>query len=212
MIIEPKFTQQLVAAPDTEIFLMAEEIVGAEFCGMLLPALVREHVSVQSCRFVGSVFSDFVLPKSSFVDVVFRNCDLSNADLSGCNFHRVEFVECKIVGTLFAEATFRDVAFLRCKGEYVNCSFGRFRSVRFEECCFRNGTFDSCKFEKVEYAKCDLTMAEFHNTRLKGLSFADSVLRNIRVQETLSLELKGLKISALQAIDLVHLLGVEVEE
>ena len=49
-------------------------------------------------------------------------------------------------------------------------------------------------------------------TRLRGLSFADSDIRGIRVGEVDSFEIKGLKINALQAVDLVRLLGVEGEE
>ena len=62
------------------------------------------------------------------------------------------------------------------------------------------------------FSRCDLTQGEFRGTRLRGLSFADSDIRGMRVGEVDSFELKGLKINALQAVDLVRLLGVEVEE
>ena len=72
--------------------------------------------------------------------------------------------------------------------------------------------FDECRLEKVAFSRCDLTQGEFRGTRLRGLSFADSDIRGMRVGEVGSFELKGLKINALQAVDLVRLLGVEVEE
>jgi len=53
---------------------------------------------------------------------------------------------------------------------------------------------------------------EFSRTRLKGLSFVDSDIRGIRVGDTGSFELKGLKVSALQASELARLLGLEIEE
>ena len=74
--------------------------------------------------------------------------------------------------------------------------------------CRRN---DECRFERVEFSLCDLTMAEFSRTRLKGLSFVDSDIRGIRVGDTGSFELKGLKVSALQASELARLLGLEIE-
>ena len=54
-------------------------------------------------------------------------------------------------------------------------------------------------------------LAEFSRTRLKGLSFVDSDIRGIRVGDTGSFELKGLKVSALQASELARLLGLEIE-
>ena len=72
--------------------------------------------------------------------------------------------------------------------------------------------FDECRLEKVAFAQCDLTQAEFFGTRLRGLSFADSDIRGIRVREIESFELKGLKINPLQAVELARLLGVEIEE
>ena len=83
------------------------------------------------------------------------------------------------------------------------------RTVR-ESC--GGAVFDECRLEKVAFSRCDLTQGEFRGTRLRGLSFADSDIRGIRVGEVDSFELKGLKINALQAVDLVRLLGVEVEE
>ena len=82
-------------------------------------------------------------------------------------------------------------------------------------CCGRNGaaaiSFGDCRFERVEFTECDLTLAEFFGTRLRGLSFADSDIRGIRVRELESFELKGLKINSLQAVELARLLGVEIE-
>jgi len=69
-----------------------------------------------------------------------------------------------------------------------------------------------CRFERVEFAQCELAAAEFFGTRLRGVSFADSDIRGIRVREIDSFELKGVKINVLQAAELARLLGVEIEE
>ena len=63
-----------------------------------------------------------------------------------------------------------------------------------------------------EIAQCELAAAEFFGTRLRGVSFADSDIRGIRVREIDSFELKGVKINVLQAAELARLLGVEIEE
>lgn len=112
----------------------------------------------------------------------------------------------------FAETALNHLLFERCKGEFANFAFSRLRTVRFAGCPMHGAAFGDCRFERVEFAQCDLTQAEFFGTRLRGLSFADSDIRGIRVREIGSFELKGLKISPLQAVELARLLGVEIEE
>lgn len=119
---------------------------------------------------------------------------------------------CKLVGANLSEGTWQHVVFERCKMEFANFTLGKFRGVRFAGGTMRSVGFDECRFERVEFSLCDLTMAEFSRTRLKGLSFVDSDIRGIRVGDTGSFELKGLKVSALQASELARLLGLEIEE
>lgn len=189
-----------------------EEIAGGIFRSIVFPHLDREHIWVQSCLFAGCLFPACTLRGSHFTDVTFRNCDLSNADLTGCSFQRVEFLDCKLMGTNLSEATMQHVAFERCKAEFANFALGRLRFVAHGQGVMRGAVFDECRLEKVAFSRCDLTQGEFRGTRLRGLSFADSDIRGMRVGEVDSFELKGLKINVLQAVDLVRLLGVEVEE
>lgn len=132
--------------------------------------------------------------------------------MQGCSFHRAEFADCKLTGTNLAETTLNHLLFDRCKGEFANFAFSRLRTVRFGGCRMRSAAFGDCRFERVEFSQCELAMAEFFGTRLRGVSFADSDIRGIRVREIDSFELKGVKISVLQAAELARLLGVEIEE
>ena len=210
-ITRPVPSPNPVEQPDAALLQTAEEVSDAVFRSVPVPPLMREHFWVQSSVFAGCIFPAPVLQVSHFTDVTFRNCDLSNADLSGCSFQRVEFVECKLVGANLSEGTWRHVVFERCKMEFANFTLGKFRGVRFAGGTMRSVGFDECRFERVEFSLCDLTMAEFSRTRLKGLSFVDSDIRGIRVGDTGSFELKGLKVSALQASELARLLGLEIE-
>lgn len=212
-----KVTRPIPAAAPVEytdptVLVAREELADGFFSGIVFPQIDREHVWVQSCRFSGCAFPACVLRGSHFTDVTFRNCDLSNADLSGCSFQRVEFLDCKLVGANLSEATLQHVAFERCKAEFANFALARLRYVGFSRGIMRGVVFDECRFEKVVFSHCDLTQGEFRRTRLSGLSLADSDIRGIRVGEVESFELKGLKISALQAVDLARMLGVEIEE
>ena len=99
-----------------------------------------------------------------------------------------------------------------CKGEFVNFSRSRLRSVRFAGAQLRGGFFDGCRFERVVFSQCGLVTADFSGTRLAGISFADSDIRDIRLREVVSPELKGLRVSPEQAVGLARLLGVEIGE
>lgn len=210
-ITSPQLPSEPTSPSNPLLLHEAEEVTDAVFRGADFMTLCREHLSIQSGRFTGCHFAGASLLRSQWSDVLFRNCDFSNADLSGCSFHRVQFVDCKLSGTNLSETTGHHLLLERCKGEYLNFSFSRFRTARFSDSRLRGSIFSDCCFERSEFTVCDLSQAEFFGTRLCGLSFSDSEIHGIRVREIGSLELKGLKINALQAAELVRLLGVEIE-
>lgn len=207
-LLPPQLHAPLTDA-DPALLSTAEEIDGCAFRGVM-PSLQRERLLVGSCTFTGALFPACNLRDAQFYDVVFRNCDLSNADLHGSSFHRVVFTECKLLGTNFAEAALQHVVFERCKADLAVFAFLRARTVRFTGCGLHGAAFDTCRLERTEFVQCDLTGCDFSGTRLKGLSFADSDIRGIRVREVACQELNGLKVSRMQVIDLALLLGVEL--
>ena len=100
----------------------------------------------------------------------------------------------------------------RCNGEAATFAASRLRHVRFEECILRHASLSDCRMEESRFVRCDLGEAEFFGTRLRGMSLADSDIRGIRIREIVSPELRGARIDRLQALDLVRLLGVEIED
>lgn len=209
--VSPRLPHNPVVS-EPESIRREEEIVDAAFHGADFTLLSREHLPVQGCFFSGCLFAGCEMAHARFSDVAFRNCDFSNADLRGSSFHRVEFIDCKLVGTNLSESIQQHITFDRLKAEYVNFFGSRFRNVRFVVAAMRNAVFDACRFERTEFSRCDLLAAEFHGTRLKGISFADSDIRGIRVSEIISKELAGLKVNRLQAFELARFLGVEIED
>lgn len=210
----PRLPQEPAACerPQEAFASAAELIADTSFGSVVFPGFDREHVSVQGALFSGCRFPGCTLRASQLADVVFRNCDLSNVRFSDCGFHRVEFIECKLVGADLSESTFFHVLFQGCKAELMNLSEGKFRFVRFSDSLLRSASLDRCSFERVEFSACDLTLAELHRTPLRGVSLADSRIDGIRVVEVVSRELKGLKVTRLQASELARMLGIEIEE
>ena len=211
-IAPPRLPPESGAPAGPAVFVPEGEIEGLSFRGVALPSEDCSRLSVQGCRFSGCRLGGAVFRGSRFTDVLFRNCDLSVADLQGASFFRVRFEECKIAGAGFAETTLQHVVFGHCKGEFVNFSRSRLRSVRFAGAQLRGGFFDGCRLERVVFSQCGLVTADFSGTRLAGISFADSDIRDIRLREVVSPELKGLRVSPEQAVGLARLLGVEIGE
>lgn len=207
----PRIADDLPAASAVAL-LAEEEIVGRAFRGGAFAELRRDLLFVQEALFSGCLFAGSRLRRAHFTDVVFRNCDLSNADWSGCSFQRVEWVDCKLLGADLSSGTWHDVRLVRPAAPYLALSGGRLRRVAFEEATLRGAAFADCRFEAVDFRGCDLTEAEFAGTRLGGVSLADSQIGGLRVRAVASPELRGVRVSPAQACELARLLGVEIEE
>ena len=165
------------------------------------------HRFVQSVLFEECTFRDFRMSESHFTDVVFRNCDLSNDFLSGCNFLRVEFIGCRLIGTDFSAGRFRQVLVDNCLADYANFSEGQFRQILLRTVSCREAAFANCRLEQVRF----LGHAEFYRTAMKGLDVTDSEIPGLQVTAVDSFELRGLRVTPHQALDLVRMLGVKIE-
>jgi uncharacterized protein YjbI with pentapeptide repeats len=72
------------------------------------------------------------------VRVVFRVyiLPLKIIDFGGGGIHRVEFINCKLVGANFDECNLRDVLFQNVLAKYSNFSFAKFKRINFDRCDF----------------------------------------------------------------------------
>ena len=211
-LLPPQIPDGLPVETDAEGFAHEESIFRRAFRSLYFPPFAREHIAVEQCTLSGCLLPGITVRHSQWCDVELRNCDLTGADLSGCGFHRVTFVDCKFSGANFSDTVLRHVRMERCKGEAATFAASRLRHVRFEECILRHASLSDCRMEEGRFVRCDLGEAEFFGTRLRGMSLADSDIRGIRIREIVSPELRGARIDRLQALDLVRLLGVEIED
>ena len=69
------------------------------------------------------------------------------------------------------------------------------------------GFFSESKFKKFIIRNTNLKGVDFFKTPLKGIDLSECMIENISVSDSFW-ELKGVKISPIQAIDLVQTLGV----
>ena len=69
-----------------------DDFTECSFNGLCVEDVSKQNLSVNSCLFTNCGFIACNYRKSQFSDVVFKNCDLSNINLSGCGFYRVHWV------------------------------------------------------------------------------------------------------------------------
>ena len=163
-----------------------------------------DHILFYKCRFIGCDFSG-----SYFYDTQFNNCDLSNCRFQSCYFKNTQFSGCKGEGTDFSQSTFRYSGI-----EEGSCHYANFSETLWDRCTIQNCDLSEAylaevKFKKMKFAQVDFTKVDFFKTSLDGMDLSDCSIQGIMVSDSLR-ELRGLKISPLQAMDLVRFLGVEL--
>ena len=73
----------------------------------------------------------------------------------------------------------------------------------------RNGSLNDCRFSSVAFESCDLVEADFSHAPLRGIDLRTSRISGITLNIS---DLKGAVITSLQAMDLLPLLGVIIED
>ena len=93
--------------------------------------------------------------------------------------------------------------------QQINLSMVKMRTARFSHCNFRNGSLNDSKLMPAAFDTCELLEADFSHTSLKGIDLRNSRIAGIQLNIA---DLKGAIVSSLQAIDLLPLLGVKIED
>lgn len=158
----------------------------------------------ERCRFLHCDFE-----KASFVDVIFENCDFSNSRFAGAYFSRCEFRNCKCLGTDFHEAVLKQVQMSDSVLRYGNFGGTLLENVFMEQCDFMEASFSNMKHKKWNANKCQFIGTNFFRTFLRGFDFSENEMADIIVSDTME-ELKGCKISPMQALEAAKLLDMQV--
>ncbi len=172
-----------------------------------------ENVDIVRADFYGCTFSEcrlsgWNLEEIHFSDCVFRGCDLSNLRMEGGGFHRVEFQNCRLMGASFSGTVFDDVLISGCGARYGNFSEARFRSCRFRNTDVSEGSFGGSQFQKSAVENCRFRSTEFFHAGIAGLDFSSCSLEGAVFAVS---DVKGITVSAEQAVELSKLLGIRVK-
>ncbi|MDD3362029.1 MAG: pentapeptide repeat-containing protein [Hespellia sp.] len=181
-------------------FLVAGEEVSEESFYKLDASAGR----LERCRFLDCDFE-----KSSFVDVIFENCDFSNSRFGSAYFGRCEFHHCKCLGTDFHEAVFKHVRLVECQMRYANLSGTLFENVHMQQCDFTEAALRVVKYKRWDAEGSKFYGTNFFQTILAGFDFSENEMGNIIVSDDMK-ELRGCKISPVQAMEVAKLLEIDV--
>ena len=81
-------------------------------------------------------------------------------------------------------------------------------NIKFDKSVMRNMYFEENRHKKFEIIDSDLTQASFIKTSLKDIDISSNIISGLIVGLE---DIRGAKISELQALDLVTLLGVKIK-
>lgn len=175
----------------------------ADFSGQRVAHLTFTAVQCKQVR-----WGDSRLHGVRCTDVRFASCDLANATWEQFVAHRVELLDCQLLGWNALEAYLQNVRFQGCNGQFAGFRFATCKLVRFEECDLRNADFQRADLSGVVFHKCDLRGAQLSGTILKGTDFRGSQIDDLRVGIH---ELPGAIVDPFQAAYIAGLLGVVIK-
>lgn len=207
----PKILQQLHSYKSVQAVPEAEEkvirdvsIEGEEASGQELQRMEFYGCVLKESKYIHCDFS-----KSSFIDVVFYKCDLSNTDFKECYFMRCEFISCKGVGVDMQSSVMKHTKASDMNLRYANLNNIYLEHVIFDKTDMMEASMSEAKHKSWKASDTKFVGTNFFHTKLRGFDFTENELAGLLVSEDLS-ELKGIKISPVQALEIVKLLGINV--
>lgn len=186
-----------------------EALYGQAFEKDILEYGIFRRLEIRDCEFLGTFFDHLELPDGYLLDVLFKECDLSNAKFNHTLFRRVTFQSCKLSGTDFSDAMFDHVLFENCRMNYTNLSHMKIKAAYFKDDDLSDSSLMENDLKKVGFDHCNLTRAELLHSSLYQKDLSNCDIEGI----TLSFDdLKGAIVSHEQALALSLLLGIHIKE
>jgi uncharacterized protein YjbI with pentapeptide repeats len=209
-ILSPRIYEDALTIESIEGFFEDED----QICMKLISNCIIEDQSAEKVNFKQVIFRDVTFKNISFSradieDVRFENCDLSNVDLSGSLMHRVEFIDCKVLGSNLSEASLQNVVMNKCNARYVNLVFSRCKKFRIEESELSFADFRWSEFTDANFVNTNLQESQLAGTKLEGVDLSMCDIEGICVTPE---DIRGAIVSSLQAISLSKLLGIVIKE
>ena len=132
--------------------------------------------------------------------------------LEEARVERCCFVDCRLSGTLFANARLRHVTFRGCRMDLVSWRMVTGEAVRLDHCDLRGSDLYAAQIPGTQFLDCDLTGADLSDAALGG-----SELHGSRLEHVVGVfALRDVVIDPVQAVAVGHALlaahGISITE
>lgn len=206
-ILPPQLPKRLRSEPIPVLADRAEHcellVSRGDFTGQTAGDVLFEQVMFRRTSFNGST-----LMAPRLFDVRAEVTDFSGVDWKKARFRRVEFVECRLLGTQLLEAALDDVVFTQCTLESAVFASAAFKAACFEDCLLRGALFEDADLRGVTFRRCDLTQADLRGAHLRGADLRGSIIDGLKAGPG---EMQGAVIDPTQAVQVAGLLGLTVK-
>jgi fluoroquinolone resistance protein len=157
---------------------------------------------IESGIFTKSDYTKTGLPADEYEKSTFVNCVFSNADVSNIVFSECEFRGCDLSMARVIKTALKDVTFRECK--LVGIQFAQCNpfllSVDFENCILNLSSFYKLSLKKTQFRKCSLQEVDFTECDLQSSLFDDCDLSRAKFERSV-LEKKDFRTSYNYSID-----------
>lgn len=167
------------------------------------------HVEFEDVTFSGCRLSACDFSAASFSSVTFQDCDLSNCRFAGSYWKASAFEGTKAIGCDFTKSMIVRTRWAKTLLRYANLYETRWDDCALSSCDLSEACLAAVRFKKTRFSDCMLVRAELVRTSLDGIDLSTCDISGIVLSETRA-ELRGAKVSALQAVELARLMGIEI--
>ncbi len=186
-----------------------EDVTGVHFVGLFLDEESFGAMTFKECVLASCRMMECKLEGGSWIKNEWIACDLSGSRMSEGYFHRNRFRDCKMMGTDLCQGNFQEMILEECNLGYSNWDQGRFKNLLYRACDCERTFFSDGRMKNVYWEECRLAGVNFFRTPLRGMDFTKCELGPVTVSDTFA-ELRGAKVTAMQALSLSRLLGIEI--
>lgn len=195
---------EITAVIEGTNLIVAQEFKNIMITDDIFSKLDFENTSFYKCKFMNCQFENTYFYKCQFI-----NCDISNCFFTKTFFKECYIEECKAIGTEFPEAIIRNCHIKNSIFRYANLGLSKIDDTKIEASDFTEASMNEIVFKKIKLDTVILINVDFFKTKLKSIDLSSCDIEGILISDTFN-ELKGAKINAEQAANLISLLGIQV--
>ncbi len=196
----------------TEEATIEECVLNNQFTNKRIDQRLEKEIKIEdaefdSCHFVGIDFKLIQSEKLIIWDCIFESCDLSNFKFNKISLRRCEFINCKLMGTVFSECFLESILFDKVNGRYININGSKIRNIKVKNSDFSEGRLMENSTKSIEVEKVNFNGCDFIKTNLNDIDFSNCNIEGINIDLQ---SLKGMRVNSYQASCLATILGIKI--